>query len=222
MATLAAAAAVTERIELACLVLIGPLRSEALLLKQATTLDRLAGGRFTLGLGVGPREDDYRRAGADWRGRGRALDLQVAALAEARPERGLAVGGSSDQAYLRAARHASGFVHGGGPPRGFRAAADRALAAWSDLGRAGRPRLWGTGYFALGPGARERGMADLLRYYAFTGSLAERVATGSLVADEAELKAYVEGYRANGCDDLVLFPTIAELDQLERLAALLT
>jgi alkanesulfonate monooxygenase SsuD/methylene tetrahydromethanopterin reductase-like flavin-dependent oxidoreductase (luciferase family) len=223
MLTLAAAAAVTERIELACLVLIAPLRNPALLGKQAQTLDALSGGRFTLGVGVGPREDDYELAGLPWTGRGRVLDRELEVLRDVwRIGAPVAVGGGSDQAYLRTARRAAGYVHGGGPPRAFRSAVDRVLAAWSDLGRPGRPRIWGTGYFALGPHARERGMEDLLRYYGFLGSLAETVASNQLVSTPAEVRAYVDGYRDNGCDDLVLFPTIAALDQVERLAEVLS
>ncbi|HEX6547731.1 MAG TPA: LLM class flavin-dependent oxidoreductase [Candidatus Dormibacteraeota bacterium] len=218
MLALAAAAAATERIELACLVLIGPLRRPALLAKQAHTLDRLSGRRFTLGVGVGPREDDYQLAGVPWGARGRLLDEELAFELPVP----VAVGGGSDQAYLRAARAAAGYVHGGGPPRAFRSAVDRVLAAWSDLGRPGRPRIWGTGYFALGPDARERGMDDLLRYYGFLGSLAEPVAAGQLVSSAEEVRAYAEGYRENGCDDLVLFPTIPDLEQLERLSEIVS
>jgi alkanesulfonate monooxygenase SsuD/methylene tetrahydromethanopterin reductase-like flavin-dependent oxidoreductase (luciferase family) len=56
---LAGAAAVTNRIRLMTSVLIGPARDTALLAKQAASLDVLSNGRFTLGLGVGHREDDY-------------------------------------------------------------------------------------------------------------------------------------------------------------------
>jgi len=72
---LAAAAAVTERIELMTDVLLAPLRSNtALLAKQVSGIDAIAGGgRLTLGVGVGGREDDYEVSGVDFHTRGRAL-----------------------------------------------------------------------------------------------------------------------------------------------------
>src|SRR5437762_1042627 len=57
--TLAAAAAVTARVRLATLIISGPLRNDALLAKQAATLDALSGGRLTLGLALGARKEDY-------------------------------------------------------------------------------------------------------------------------------------------------------------------
>src|SRR3954447_26165195 len=56
---LAAAAAVTERIGLVTSILLAPLRSAALLAKQAASIDNISGGRLTLGLAVGGRADDY-------------------------------------------------------------------------------------------------------------------------------------------------------------------
>src|SRR5215203_5131057 len=71
MITLAAAAAVTSRVRLMSTVLIAPLRQAGVLAKQAATIDALSGGRLTLGLGVGAREDDFQFAPASFHDRGR-------------------------------------------------------------------------------------------------------------------------------------------------------
>jgi hypothetical protein len=112
------------------------------------------------------------------------------------------------------ARYADGYAHGGGPPRAFASAAERALAAWRDLGRPGRPRLWGQGYFCLTDS--DRGGAYLRDYYAFTGPFAERVVAANLTSARA-VKDFVRGYAEAGCDELVLFPTVSDLEELERL-----
>ena len=75
---LAAAAAVTERIELVTDILIAPLRSNtALFAKQAATIDSLSGGRLTLGLAPGGRRDDFEASGVDFTRRGRIFDQQL-------------------------------------------------------------------------------------------------------------------------------------------------
>ncbi|MFN8455737.1 MAG: LLM class flavin-dependent oxidoreductase [Anaerolineae bacterium] len=80
LVTLAAAAAVTQRIRLMSTIVIAPLRHAAILAKQAATLDALSGGRFTLGLGIGRREDDYQAADALFQTRGRRFEEQLALM----------------------------------------------------------------------------------------------------------------------------------------------
>jgi alkanesulfonate monooxygenase SsuD/methylene tetrahydromethanopterin reductase-like flavin-dependent oxidoreductase (luciferase family) len=220
-AVLAAAAAVTSRIRLATCILIAPLRQAELLARQAATVDALSGGRLTLGVAVGARTDDYHAAGIDPRGRGRRLAEQLGVLRDAfdhprqgRPE--LLVGGQTGAALARMARYGDGYVHGGGPPRAFAGAAERARAAWADAGRPGTPRLWGMAYFALGEVA-EAGRDYVRDYYAFTGPFAERIAEGLLTSARA-VTELVSGYQDAGCDELLLFPAVARADQLDRLA----
>jgi alkanesulfonate monooxygenase SsuD/methylene tetrahydromethanopterin reductase-like flavin-dependent oxidoreductase (luciferase family) len=223
-AALAAAAAVTARVRLATMIAIGPLRATALLAKQAASVHALSGRRLTLGLAIGARIEDYEAAGIDHRGRGGRLSDQLAYLrggidedrvGPAREGIELLVGGASGQAFSRMARYADGYAHGGGPPRAFAGAVARANAAWRDLGRSGRPRLWGQGYFALGD--VERGNAYLRDYYAFTGPFAERVVAANLTSARA-IKDFLRGYEEAGCDELVLFPTTADAAELDRLA----
>src|SRR5919202_32343 len=145
--SLAAAAAVSTRVRLCTMVVIGPLRSPAMLTKQAASLDALSGGRLTLGVAIGARHEDYEVMGIDHRDRGERFDRQLAYLREA---------------FARMARYGDGYVHGGGPPRAFAGAASRAWAAWTEAGRPGRPPLWGQAYYALGGEAEaERGAAYL-------------------------------------------------------------
>ncbi|HLQ21766.1 MAG TPA: LLM class flavin-dependent oxidoreductase, partial [Gemmatimonadales bacterium] len=147
---LAAAAAITRRVRLATMVAIAPLRNTAILAKQAATLDALSGGRLTLGLAVGARGEDYAASGIDSRGRGRRFGEQLEAIRDIweegrigptpkAPGPRVLVGGSSGEALARMARYADGYMHGGGPPRAFAGSAAKAVAAWSDLGRPGRP-----------------------------------------------------------------------------------
>lgn len=228
MSTLAAAAAVTERVSLVTMVVIGPLRNTRLLAREAAFIDALSGGRLVLGLSVGAREADYEAAGVDRRNRGRQLDRQLADLRGyweegpgPRPAREggptLLVGGTSDRAFGRMARYADGYVHGGGPPRAFARAAERARAAWTDAGRPQSPPVWGQSYFALGEDALEPGRAYMRDYYSFTGPFAEKIAEGLLTTPQ-QVAAQLRGYAEAGCDELVLLPAVSDPGQVDRLA----
>jgi alkanesulfonate monooxygenase SsuD/methylene tetrahydromethanopterin reductase-like flavin-dependent oxidoreductase (luciferase family) len=236
---LAAVAPVTRRLRLATTIAIGPLRRTVLLAKAAAALDALSGGRLVLGLAVGARREDYDAAGADYAGRGRQLVEQLRTLREAwedwqaDPEHAsgpaparrsgpeLLLGGLSDQTFARVARYADGYVHGGGPPRAFARAADRVRAAWEDSGRIGQPQLWAQGYFALGDEADiAAGQRYLRDYYAFTGPFVERIVAELLTTPQA-LAGFLRGYSGAGCDEMVLFPTVPDIAQLDRLAEVL-
>lgn len=138
LVTIGHLAAVTTRIRLGTSVLIAPLRDPFVLAKQVATLQHLAAGRVVLGLGVGWSEPEFAAVGADVRTRGAVTDDVLALLAhlfaggaapyEARrfsyeqgvfapvPEGGvpIMIGGNSDAALRRAARH--GDVWQGVPP----------------------------------------------------------------------------------------------------------
>jgi alkanesulfonate monooxygenase SsuD/methylene tetrahydromethanopterin reductase-like flavin-dependent oxidoreductase (luciferase family) len=232
LTALAAAAAVTRRVRLATTIVISLLHNTGTLAKAAASLDALSQGRLVLGLAVGARKEDYDAAGVDYNERGKRLSQQLIALRTCWEEGTISpqamrpggppllVGGLSDSGFARMARYTDGYVHGGGPPRAFARAADKARAAWRDLGRPGKPQLWAQGYFAFGDEAIEAGRRYMKDYYAFTGPFAERIA-GELLTTPQAIAQFARGYEEAGCDELVLFPTVPDLTQLEQLADIL-
>src|SRR5919109_974266 len=134
LTTLAAAAALTSRVRLMTTVLIAPLRGAGVLAKQAATIDALSGGRLTLGLGVGSRDDDFQFAPASFHDRGRRFEEQLELMkrvwsgqpvsAEVGPigpppaRAGgpeLLIGGYSPTPIQWVGRWADGFISGGIP-----------------------------------------------------------------------------------------------------------
>jgi alkanesulfonate monooxygenase SsuD/methylene tetrahydromethanopterin reductase-like flavin-dependent oxidoreductase (luciferase family) len=236
--TLAAAAAVTSRIRLTTAILIAPFRGNgALLAKQLATVDSFAGGRLTVGIAVGGRPDDYTSTGVDFEGRGAAFDAQLAEFQEVwgGASRGTAgpigpspvqpggppllFGGMGAAAVRRTVSHGAGWIAGGGGVAMFNHGAAAVRSAWAEAGRAGAPRLAALGYYALGPDAQALASDYLHNYYGFLGDYAEQVVGGALTS-EAAVRAAVAEFEQAGCDELVLFPCSADLDQLNRLADL--
>jgi alkanesulfonate monooxygenase SsuD/methylene tetrahydromethanopterin reductase-like flavin-dependent oxidoreductase (luciferase family) len=227
--SLASAAALTSRIRLATTILTGPLHNTALLAKSLASLDILSGGRLVVGLAIGARNSDYDVAGVSHRSRGHRLGQQLAQLRDiwegdsigpkpanpAGPP--LLVGGLSDQTFARVARYANGYLHGGGPPVAFSKAAEKARAAWTDAARPDRLQLWGMGYYALGDKEAAAGTKYLTHYYDFLGPFVEKIASGLLTTPQA-IVAFIRGYQEAGCDELILFPTVSHINQLQRLA----
>ncbi len=231
---LAAAAAVTERIRLATTILIAPYRvNGALVAKQAATLHHLSGGRLVLGVAVGLREDDYEASGVDMRTRGRRFDEMLdqwkriwagesfGTAGAIGPPTGdgptLILGGAADAAFERAAKYGEGWIMGGGDPDQFRNGAAKLDAAWQAAGREGSPRKMALAYFSLGDGAEEAADRYLHDYYAWLGDIADMIA-GSAATDAETVSQYIQAFSEAGCDELVLFPSTSEPDQVDLLA----
>jgi alkanesulfonate monooxygenase SsuD/methylene tetrahydromethanopterin reductase-like flavin-dependent oxidoreductase (luciferase family) len=226
---LAAAAAVTERIGLATTVLLAPLRTNAVeLAKQALSVNALSGGRLTLGVGLGAREDDYEVSGVELKGRGRRLDTMLEQMREvwegdevgpsiaAAPR--LVVGGHADAAYLRAARFGDGWIAAGSGPDQAREGSERARAAWNEAGRDGVPHLMALAYFSLGERAEEDLRENLMHYYAWLGEDVAGMIAGSAAKDADAVAQYVSAYEELGCDELVFCPSSADPAQVDLLA----
>jgi alkanesulfonate monooxygenase SsuD/methylene tetrahydromethanopterin reductase-like flavin-dependent oxidoreductase (luciferase family) len=233
--TLSAAAAVTARVRLLTSVLLAPLHSAAQLAKQTASLDALSGGRLTLGLGVGVREDDFLAAEQDYHTRGSRFERQLetmhriwsgAPVSEQIDRIGPApaqaggpeilIGGYSPQAIRRAGKWGVGYMAGGSPPDSARQGYEAVAAAWKAAGRPGKPRFVTATYFALGEDAATRGAAYLRDYYG-ASPYTDAVVAGLPATPEA-VKARIQAFADVGADELTLWPTIAELDQVDRLA----
>jgi alkanesulfonate monooxygenase SsuD/methylene tetrahydromethanopterin reductase-like flavin-dependent oxidoreductase (luciferase family) len=229
LTALAAAAAVTERIGLCTSVLLGPLRPNAAeLAKRALSLQALSDGRFTLGIGIGGREDDYEASGIEMSDRGRTLDAMLARIREvwaddaigpsvAGPP-GLLVGGGVDASFERAARVGDGWIAGGSGPDEFAKAAEKVRAAWSKAGRDGEPRLAGLAYYSLGPDAEQEACASLGHYYAWLGEEIAGMIVAGAAKDAETVQAYLGAYESAGCDELIFFPSSADAAQVDLLA----
>ena len=230
--TLAAAAAVTERIGLITDILIAPLRANtALFAKQAATIDALSGGRLTLGLAVGGRRDDYDISEVDFNQRGRTFERQLhemTAIWEGEggvgpaPDRGtrpgLLIGGHSDAAFRRAARYGDGWTMGGGAPDALASGLEKLNAAWSAAGREGKPRTAALFYFAIGDDAEQMARNSLGHYYSFLGRDIAQQIVARAAKDIDTVKRYVAGFEAAGADEVICFPASTDLEQVDRLA----
>jgi alkanesulfonate monooxygenase SsuD/methylene tetrahydromethanopterin reductase-like flavin-dependent oxidoreductase (luciferase family) len=194
LVALAYLAGATTRVRVQTEVLLAPLRGTALLAKQAATLDRLSGGRFVLGLGVGGRDDDHVAAGTAMATRGRRLDEQMAAMrrvwaggpftegagpigpAPARPGGPeVLFGGFRPAALERVGRWGDGFL-AAAPPSWVGGLFDTVRASWQAHGRDGAPRLVAQANVALGPqSVVDDALATMHAYYAFTDLGADEV-----------------------------------------------
>jgi alkanesulfonate monooxygenase SsuD/methylene tetrahydromethanopterin reductase-like flavin-dependent oxidoreductase (luciferase family) len=229
LTALAAAAAVTDRIGLCTSVLLGPLRVNATeLAKQALSLHALSGGRFTLGIGLGGREDDYEVSGVELAGRGRRLDAMLERIKEvwADGEIGpsltgspdLVVGGHADVSFVRAARFGDGWIAAGSGPEQFAEGAEKARAAWVQAGRDGQPRTMALAYFSLGDRADEDASAYLNDYYAWLGEDIAAFIVSAAAKDPESVKQYVATYEGSGCDELIFCPSSSDPAQVDLLA----
>jgi alkanesulfonate monooxygenase SsuD/methylene tetrahydromethanopterin reductase-like flavin-dependent oxidoreductase (luciferase family) len=236
LVSLAAAAAVTDRIRLATTTLPLPNRNEVLVAKQAAVIDRLSGGRLSLGVSLGSRPDDYQVLGATLAHRVTRFRRQLATIrrvwAEARqsdrehgvlgpppvqdPGPPIWIGALSERARQRAVELADGFIFGGAArPSTIGPAIASMRPQVAERGKAGF-RFNAVAYVAIG-GEREfaEAVAHHERYYPVLPVPAEQAIHHGPID---KIKDVVAEYAASGLDLLVLMPEVRSLRQLELLS----
>lgn len=237
LVALAAVAAVTERARLVTSVLLAPLRSNvALFAKQAASIQALSNGRLVLGLGIGGRPDDFEASGVAMERRGARMNEMLEELQRlwAGEERGFAggvgpdvsddppsliLGGSVDATFRRAARFADGWILGAQPPEDFAAPRDKLRAAFEAAGRSEKPRAMAISYFSLDDDPEAQVRATIGDYYSFVGEYADLIVNATPRGEDA-VRERVRAFEEAECDELILFPASADLDQVDKLAAL--
>ncbi len=234
LTALAVAAGATSRIGLFTDILLAPVYQPVLLAKVTASLDALSGGRLTLGLGVGGRADDFAAMGRPMERRGRLMDETLDVLHRSwagepvtgdefpvgpSPARGnrvrVLIGGTSDRAIERTVRYGEGWTAGGGGPDAAAPMVGRVRDAWRAAGREGEPRIAALVYFGLSDEAASR--AALRRYYGFLGEWVDAIVDGALRSTDA-VKQAVRDFADAGVTELIFNPTVASVDEVDRLA----
>ena len=233
----AAAGVVTERIKFLTNVLIAPARSAAELAKQASTVDQLTGGRLTLGLGAGWRPGDLSLTGRDFATRGSAFDALLEELPRAwagellqpdtrpvapppiQPTIPLMIGGVTEAAVQRVAKHGVGWTAGGMPPDAVAAFGERVRGAWHEAGRQGEPRIVIVAlvYFGLGDTEAES-HENVYHYYEPMGPETAEMIAGSVLRSAEAIRGALQAFEAVGVDELILDPSVSDPAQVELLA----
>ena len=233
LTALAAAAGATSRIGLFPDILLAPLHQPVWLAKATGSLHALSGGRLTLGVGVGGREDDYAALDRPFHQRGRLMDETLDLLRRAwsgEPVTGgefpvgpavpggrvpVLVGGNSAAAVRRTVEYGDGWTVGGGGPDMVAPMIGTIKRAWQEAGREGEPRLAALIYYGLGNDDESR--ASLRHYYSFLGEWTERIVESAIRTPQAAKDA-VRAFADAGITELVFDPTVAALDEVDRLA----
>jgi len=219
---LAAAAAATTRLRLRPWVLAAPFRTPGALVREASALQELSGGRFELGIGTGrpDAEGEAARLGAAWGSgaeRVAALERAVAAVREGvSPAPPVVVAAAGPRMLALAGRVADRVAPALQP-----AATEGALAAAVEAVRAaaaGRAAPPGVTQAIVGVG--DRLPARLEQHGLDAATLAAQGAVGLVPGDPAELAELLRQRRERyGVDEYVvaeeladtLAPTIAHL-----------
>lgn len=241
MTTLGACAVLTERVQLVTTVLILPMHDPVLAAKQLATVDVLAEGRLTVGVGTGGREEDYRATGVDL-GRKRIAVLERHVETMRRVWRGEIVvpdtlrpvepfpvqaegprilsGAMGPKAMASAARWADGLsgMTMMADAKEVTASFEMARRAWQAAGRDEEPELNTALWFAIGDGADAQVSTHLTRYFNWVGP-AEREAMvrhAGFRGSAESFRALLDSIEQTGAHELMLIPTSIDPHEVDR------
>ena len=232
ISTLSAVAAWTKRVEIIATISVLTMHNPILSAKQFATIDMISEGRFTLGVGVGGREEDYNAIGSTWSDRrwatlsDRVKTMQSVWSKEYHPSLGptpfsmngpqILAGAVGPKAMEMSADFADGLA-------GFSFNADieeikdsfnRVQTAFKEKNKS--PRLVTSFWFGLGESARPDIQIHLERYLSWMGDdLARDLAkTAGFSGSQSDLNDFLLLVKAAGATDVILVPTSKNIEQL--------
>jgi probable F420-dependent oxidoreductase len=239
---LAAAAAVTKKIRLGTSVLLAGVRHPVLLAKTIATLDFLSGGRVTLGIGFGSRENDFSAVGVPFEGRGSRAEegtklmkrlwteekvshkgrffhvdnLTIGPKPLQSPHPPIWTGGGAEIALKRAGRLADGYICGSSAIQDFPAIWEKisgfALAAGRDPNKIEKAALTFMAIDDNKTKAVEACAAYLNRYY---GKVRTDVEKTFVVGPPEACAEKILAAFSKGLETLIIGPVIADAKQLD-------
>lgn len=239
---LGAAAAWTERVEIVTTIFVAQLHNPVMLAKQVATADVLSGGRLTVGLGIGGREEDYRAAGADlatqknsemarivaemrrvWAGETivDGVERRVGPPPVGKGGPRLLAAAMGPKAIALASQWADGVcgMSFGPDPEEIGGYFDMVRKAWGDAGRPA-PHLGTSFWFAVGDDARAQVETHLKRYFTWVDPAARDAiaASAGFAGSAQELRDMLKRIEDKGADEVQLIPTSSDVDQVHRVA----
>jgi alkanesulfonate monooxygenase SsuD/methylene tetrahydromethanopterin reductase-like flavin-dependent oxidoreductase (luciferase family) len=241
---LGAVSAWTRRVRIVTTVVVPQLHAPVPLAKALATADVLSGGRLSVGLGVGGRDEDYRAADAStstrtmaelaeraqtmkrvWRGEKVVEAVRPVGPTPVQPGGPpLLVGTLGPKTVRSAASWADGLagISMDLDLGGIASLFDVARDAWSEAGKRS-PYLATSSWFALDDGTARTQVHRHLRHYMnwLPEGLVDAIgATAGFAGTDAQLKELLVRLEDLGTDEFHFVPTGSDVSQVHRVAEL--
>ena len=241
---LAAAAAVTCRVEITPTLYVLPMHSAARVAKEVATLDILSGGRVNkIAVGYGGREKDYQAMGATFKGRYGRMDRQVEEIRKVWSQQEIVSGGGpigppptqpegpkilagamGPKSIARCAQWADGLYAWSGNGEAEELGRTFAMAdeAWERAEREVKPYRLGGCWYTLADDGQQKLYDYVYEYLAIAGDEIATMMAESVHRSSADSVAEaLDNAEAAGAEELFMVPATADIVEVDRLSEII-
>ncbi len=241
---LAAAAAVTTRVEVTPTLYVLPMHNATRVAKEVASLDILCGGRVkNMVVGYGGREKDYLAVGATYKGRYGRMDTQVEEMRRVWQQQEIVEGGGpigpapvnsggpnilagamGPKSIARCAQWAHGLYawSGNADIQEWDNTFTMADTAWESANRTEKPYRLGGFWYTLADDGQQKLYDYVYEYLAIAGpEIATMMAESVHRSSANAMNEALDNAEAAGCEEVFLVPATAELVEIDRLCELL-